>query len=165
MKQDNQDKKTLGTVFLFLGIIFLFICLIFGIIFILVGRGLENSASKNAEAFEEFKDSAIKTHGEVISSQDSGTLVLYEDDEGEEFEVELNIESSEYAIGTKVDVYYDEDHHEEAFVPQLQIETIESISEIMTKVGRIAFVVGGVPGVLGIVLGLVFLIKSKKEYS
>jgi len=159
----NDGKKTFGVISIVLGAVVLFFGLIFGGIFAIVG-GVFNSEGKIAEdRFEYFEDDAIKTKGKVVSSYDSTTVVSYEDEDGEIYEIYFNSSSSDYKSGTKVDVYYDEDNPEIAMVPAIEIDMMRMVGKVFSTIGIVALIVTSVIFVIGLILGIVLISKSKKE--
>lgn len=140
--------------------------ILFGGIFGLVGHAMKNEGNAVNAEWEEFKEDACVTIGEIVESGDGTTVVeYYVEDEDEYYTVTYNMSSSSYSEGTPVDVYYDEDYPDECMVPEIQEGTFGLMNNIFSGLGLglgIFFAIFGLPFVIG---GIVLIKKAKATYD
>ena len=159
-----NGKKVGGIALTVFGGIFLFMGLLFGVIFGIVGGAMGGAADDVNAEFEEFAEYAVETTGVVVDAGDGATTVEYEAD-GDYYQVDYTISTSEFGQGDYISVYYDPDNPYSCMVPELESGAIEMMGGIFSGVGI------GV-GIFFVILGLAFMIpgiilikKSKTTYD
>lgn len=156
-------KKTTGTVFIVIAIIGMLFAGILGGGFFIVSSVTNSAGNSEHAKNEKLKDEYIKTKGRVSDVYDGKTYIEYEDEDGEEYEISLNVTSSKYNEGTKVTVYYDEFDPYEAIVPEIDEFAYGIVNGTFNVMGIIFVAISGIPAIIFLILGIVLRKAGKKE--
>lgn len=153
-------KKVIGIVLTVLGGFGILFAIIFGVVF--GGLGIAFQANSNSDDGFLQKSTTMSCYGEVISVEDSVTTIQYEVDGGL-YEVDFNMQSSGYPVGTGVTVYYNDNQPEECRVPELTEATFGTLGGVFGGFGIAFAILFGVFGIVCLVVGIILIKTSKPK--
>ena len=159
-----NGKKVGGIVLAVFGGLFLFLGLLFGVIFGIVGGAMGGAADDVNAEFEEFSEYAVETTGVVVDAGDGATTIEYEAD-GDYYQVDYTISTSEFGQGDYISVYYDPDNPYSCMVPELESGAMEMMGGIFSGVGIGVGVIFIIVGLAFMIPGIIMLKKSKATYD
>ena len=154
-----NPKKVLSIILIFFGIASFLGAAVLGISFYFAGDAIGNEADKAAQEWEEFQDTAIATRGTIVDT-DNGTKIKYTTEEGDIYNVRLNVTSSLYPEGENVTVYYDKFNPGNAMVPEITESTMGILNKTFSGIG---IIFGGIMGFFGIVMLITGIVVGRKS--
>lgn len=155
-------KKAGGIIMTVFGGIILFIALIFILVFSLVGGAMREVKNQTGDEFEEFRDHAVKTYGEIVDVESGSTTVeYYSETDNSWYQVDFSVSNSAYREGDSVALYYDEDDPGTCMAPELYESTYDTLDNVFSGIGAGLGIFFGVIG-LGLLIGGIILIKKSK---
>lgn len=154
-------KKIISVFMIVFGIMMIFMAILFSCIFGFTGGAIGQAGDKSAEEWEAFKEDAIATTGEIISTDNGTTIKYYAEEEDNYYKATLNVTTSEYPVGREVTVYYNEDNPRDCMVPEITESTYGMMNTVFSGVGILMGVLFGGMGLMILIVGIV-LGKKKK---
>ena len=153
-------KKVISVFLIIFGAFMLFMGILFGVIFGVTGGAMGKAGEQSAEEWEAFKDDAVATTGEIISTGNGTTIKYYAEEADAYYEATLSVTTSQYPVGKEVTVYYNEDNPADCMVPEIMESTYGIMNTVFSGMG---LVMGILFGGIGLVILVVGIILGKKK--